>query len=207
MKLLQPMIRKEEQQSDRFLDYFYKNCAGALYAPLLENVPEHKNVTGMSLNSIRGALHLLIVFLAFPLQLSRAQSDLYLYLCDLLCGFLLQHSYQSHFFVLGNNLASRIASLLYAREKHLRLGELFILVSFVARKLIYFIAALRFFRTCLRLNNRNLLVNLTKHDVFAPILELTRRESARDNLLSSCCQEFFEHLRRVRSSSIGIERI
>ena len=59
---------------------------------------------------------------AFPLVLSRAYSDLYLYLCDLLCGFMLQHSYQSHFFVLGNNIASRIASLLYSREKHLRLG-------------------------------------------------------------------------------------
>ncbi|KIM29443.1 hypothetical protein M408DRAFT_15821 [Serendipita vermifera MAFF 305830] len=160
MKLIQPMIRKEEQQSDRFLDYFYKKCAISLYAPLLENVPEHKNVT------------------SFPLVLSRAHSDLYLYLCDLLCGFMLQHSYQSHFFVLGNNIASRIASLLYAREKHLRL------------------AALRFFRTCLRLSNRNLLANLTKNDVFSPILELTRREAARDNLLSSCCQEFFENLRR-----------
>jgi protein phosphatase-4 regulatory subunit 3 len=63
-----------------------------------------------------------IFLLAFPLELTRAQSDLYLYLCDLLCGFLLQHSYQSHYFVLGNNLAPRIASLLYAREKHLRLG-------------------------------------------------------------------------------------
>jgi protein phosphatase 4 regulatory subunit 3 len=122
MKLIQPMIRKEEQQSDRFLDYFYKRCASSLYAPLLENVPEHKNVTSMSPPRIDTDSRLLIPPPAFPLELSRAHSDLYLYLCDLLCGFMLQHSYQSHFFVLGNNLDSRIASLLYAREKHLRLG-------------------------------------------------------------------------------------
>lgn len=48
LKQFQPAIRKEEQQSDRFLDYFYKRCAGELYNPLLHNVPEHKNVTCMS---------------------------------------------------------------------------------------------------------------------------------------------------------------
>jgi protein phosphatase 4 regulatory subunit 3 len=125
MKLIQPMIRKEEQQSDRFLDYFYKKCASSLYAPLLENVPEHKNVTSMSMPRIDPDIRSFTSLAAFPLELSRAHSDLYLYLCDLLCGFMLQHSYQSHFFVLGNNLASRVASLLYAREKHLRLGSSF----------------------------------------------------------------------------------
>jgi len=59
-------------------------------------------------------------------------------------------------------------------------------------------AALRFFRTCLRLNNNNLLNHLKKHRVFLPILKLTLRESKRDNLLSSCCQEMFEAIRRVR---------
>ena len=59
-------------------------------------------------------------------------------------------------------------------------------------------AALRFFRTCLRLNNNNLLNHLKKHRVFSPILKLTLRESKRDNLLSSCCQEMFEAIRRVR---------
>ncbi|KAG8752219.1 Platinum sensitivity protein [Serendipita sp. 396] len=162
LKILQPQqpVRKEDQQSDRFLDYFYHRCAGDLYKPMLDHVPEHSNVK------------------SYPLELTRAQSDLYLYLCDLLSGFLLQHSYQSHFFVTTNSLAPRIAALLYAREKHLRL------------------AALRFFRTCLRLNNNNVLNHLIKHNIFSPILELTKRESSRDNLLSSCCQEFFEHLRR-----------
>ena len=58
-----------------------------------------------------------------PLRLGREQSDPFLYLCDLLSGFLLQHSYQSHFFVLSSNISAKVATLLYAREKHLRLCE------------------------------------------------------------------------------------
>lgn len=40
-----------------------------------------------------------------------------------------------------------------------------------------------------------------KLDVFKPILELTLQESHRDSLLSGSCQEFFEHMRRVKSIS------
>lgn len=61
-------------------------------------------------------------------------------------------------------------------------------------------AALRFFRACLKLGNRNLFMHLIKHDAIMPILELTAREAKWDNLLSSCCQEFFEHIRKVRCS-------
>lgn len=42
-----------------------------------------------------------------------------------------------------------------------------------------------------------------KHEVFLPILELTAQEAPRDNLLSSCCQEFFEHIRRVNAGILG----
>ena len=58
-------------------------------------------------------------------------------------------------------------------------------------------AAFRFFRVLLRLNNRNLFNHLIKIDALGPILDLTLRESRRDNLLSSTCQEFFEHIRKV----------
>ncbi|KAF8759834.1 hypothetical protein RHS01_01941 [Rhizoctonia solani] len=38
--------------------------------------------------------------------------------------------------------------------------------------------------------------HLIKQDVVLPIIELTARESRRDNMLSSTCQEFFEYIRR-----------
>ncbi|KAI8982774.1 DUF625-domain-containing protein [Trametes punicea] len=112
------------------------------------------------------------------LELSREKTNLLLYLCDLLSNFTLQHSFRSHFFILSSNIAPRVASLLRSKDKHLRL------------------AAFRFFRTTLRLKNGNIFKHLIKHDVFQPILELTLRESRRDNLLSSTCLEFFDFMRR-----------
>ncbi|CAE6527395.1 unnamed protein product [Rhizoctonia solani] len=38
--------------------------------------------------------------------------------------------------------------------------------------------------------------HLIKQDVVLPIIELTARESRRDNMVSSTCQEFFEYIRR-----------
>lgn len=37
-----------------------------------------------------------------------------------------------------------------------------------------------------------------KQDILKPILDLTIQESLRDNLLSCSCQEYFEHMRKVR---------
>jgi len=54
--------------------------------------------------------------------MSKERTNLFLYLCDLLCNFALQHSFRSHFFLLSSNISTRIASLLSSRDKHLRLG-------------------------------------------------------------------------------------
>ncbi|KAF8504224.1 component of IIS longevity pathway SMK-1-domain-containing protein [Gautieria morchelliformis] len=155
---------KDDPVTERFLEYFYGKCCENLFRPMAE-LPEHQKLTEPTL------------------RLSRERSNLYLYLCDLLASFILQHSFRSLFFLVSNSsitqsLVPRIASLLRAREKHLRL------------------AALRFFRACLKLGNRNLFLHLIKHDAIFPILELTQREAKWDNLLSSCCQEFFEHIRK-----------
>ena len=65
-------------------------------------------------------------------------------------------------------------------------------------------AAFRFFRICLKLNNKNYLNHLMKVDVFKPILQLALQESHRDSLLSATCQEFFEHMRRVCLSLVKL---
>lgn len=80
--------------------------------------------------------------------------------------------------MLSSNISTRVATLLSARDKHLRLS------------------AFRFFRICLKLNNKNFFNHLLKLDVFKPILDLALQESYRDSLLSASCQEFFEHMRR-----------
>ncbi|KAK7696144.1 hypothetical protein QCA50_000795 [Cerrena zonata] len=150
---------KDDPAMEKFLDYFYKQCAEVLFKPFFD-LPEFKTMTESSLT------------------LSRERTNVLLHLCELLSCFAMQHSFRSHFYMLSSNVAVRIASLLRAKDKHVRL------------------AAFRFFRVLLKLGNRNLFNHLVKHDIFKPLLELTLQESRRDNLLSSSCQEFFEHMRR-----------
>ncbi|KZT29424.1 DUF625-domain-containing protein [Neolentinus lepideus HHB14362 ss-1] len=153
------LSRKDDPSTERFLDYFYKQCIDILFKPF-GDLPDYKNVIGQTLG------------------LTREKSNLYLYLCDLLSSFAVQHSFRSHFYILSSNVAIRVASLLNTREKHLQL------------------AAFRFFRSFLKLNNRNMNMHIIKIDIFKPILDLTVRESRRDNLISCACQEFFETMRR-----------
>ncbi|KAF8138310.1 component of IIS longevity pathway SMK-1-domain-containing protein [Boletus edulis] len=150
---------KDDPGTERFLDYFYKNCLEVLFKPY-DDIPDFRKQTD-------------------PVsKLSRERTNLFLYLSDLLCNFAQQHAFRSHFYMLSSNISTRMATLLSARDKHLRL------------------AAFRFFRICLKINNKNFLAHLIKLDVFKPILQLTLQESHRDSLLSASCQEFFEHMRR-----------
>ena len=59
------------------------------------------------------------------------------------------------------------------------------------------IAALRVFRVIVKMSNRHMMDAVLQTGVFKPVLELTLRESRRDNLLSASCQELFEFIRRV----------
>ncbi|KAI0268330.1 component of IIS longevity pathway SMK-1-domain-containing protein [Gloeopeniophorella convolvens] len=118
------------------------------------------------------------------LILTREKTNLYLSLCDLLATFALQHSFRSHFFMLTSGISSYVATLLSSKDKHLRL------------------AALRFFRIHLKINNRNFLNHLIKLETFKPIIELTAKESHRDTLVSSSCQEFFEFMRRENMKDV-----
>lgn len=156
VKLLRP---KDDPGTEKFLDYFYKRCIELLFKPF-SDIPDFKTQTEP------------------VLRLSREKTNLYLYLCDLVCNFAQQHGFRIHFSMLSSNISARMASFLKARDKHLRL------------------AAFRFFRICLKVNNPNFMIHLMKLDVFKPILDLTIQESRRDSLLSASCLEFFEHMRR-----------
>ncbi|KAG1833574.1 component of IIS longevity pathway SMK-1-domain-containing protein [Suillus variegatus] len=156
VKLLRP---KDDPGTEKFLDYFYKRCIELLFKPF-HDIPDFKTQTEP------------------VLKLSREKTNLYLYLCDLVCNFAQQHGFRIHFSMLSSHISARMASFLKARDKHLRL------------------AAFRFFRICLKVNNPNFMIHLMKLDVFKPILDLTIQESRRDSLLSASCQEFFEHMRR-----------
>jgi len=99
------MGRKDEPGTERFMDYFYKDCAVILTKPF-SDLPEWKTVT------------------ASILPLSREEANRYVYLCELVHNFLSQHHFRSHFFVVSSNILPRVASLLRAKDKHLRHGTL-----------------------------------------------------------------------------------
>ncbi|KAJ7771100.1 component of IIS longevity pathway SMK-1-domain-containing protein [Mycena maculata] len=112
------------------------------------------------------------------LLLTREETNRFTYLCDLLYNFISGHQFRGYFYVASSQILSRVPTLFKARDKHLQH------------------AAFRIFRLLLKLNNANLLAQVMKHDLLTPILELTLRESRRDNLLSCSCHEYFDYMKR-----------
>lgn len=184
---------KDEPGVERFLDNFYKFCIETLFRPF-GDIPEFKTLTGRL--RVRSKPSCVDISVEPRLTMSRERTNLFLYLCDLLSVFTLQHTFRIHFFILSSNIATRVASLLTARDKHLRLGMLPQRID-PGPRVDDYLAAFRFFRACVKLNNQNIFNHLFKHDVFQSILTLTAEESRRDTLLSASCQELFEHMRKV----------
>ncbi|CAO1624116.1 unnamed protein product [Parajaminaea phylloscopi] len=108
----------------------------------------------------------------------RHRSALLGHLCDLLCYGVIQHTFRSQYFIITSQIATYIGALLFAREKHMQL------------------AAIRFFRACIGSNNQFTNRYFIKVNIFGALLQLTERESRRDNLVLSACLDLFEYLRR-----------
>ncbi|KAJ7167672.1 component of IIS longevity pathway SMK-1-domain-containing protein [Mycena filopes] len=112
------------------------------------------------------------------LSLTREETNRFTYLCDLLYSFIAGHNFRGYFYVASSQILSHVPTLFKVRDKHLQH------------------AAFRIFRLILKHSNANLHTLMIKHDVLKPILDLTFRESRRDNLLSCSCHEYFDFMRR-----------
>ncbi|KAH0565012.1 hypothetical protein GP486_001597 [Trichoglossum hirsutum] len=104
--------------------------------------------------------------------------SLFSHLVEILCFFIRQHLFRSKYFILAESLASRIAQLLSCPEKHLKL------------------TALKFFRTCVGLQDEFYNRQIMHNRLFEPILDIVYETMPRDNLLNSACLEFFEFIKR-----------
>jgi protein phosphatase-4 regulatory subunit 3 len=116
-------IKKDDSGTERFLEYFYKECVHILFRPLVELL-EWKSCRGLFcfLPVIR-SFYLSSLLSEDVLALTREQANRYVYLCDLLYNFIQQHNFRSNFYVLSsNNILSRVATLLRAKDKYLRHG-------------------------------------------------------------------------------------
>ncbi|KAL6072578.1 phosphatase 4, regulatory subunit [Balamuthia mandrillaris] len=105
-------------------------------------------------------------------------------ICELLAFCVQNHGYHIKYFILGNNVASKVLKLLTHPEKHLVL------------------AALRFFRAMVGAKDEFYNRHIIKFDLFQPIMELFKRNGSRYNLINSAIIELFDFIRKQNIKSL-----
>ncbi|KAJ5040454.1 uncharacterized protein L3040_006110 [Drepanopeziza brunnea f. sp. 'multigermtubi'] len=149
-----------DPQQAEFVKDFYDDSAKKLFKPLVDL--KYRKNTEFSVNEV----------------------SLFIYLIEILCFFVRQHTHHSKYFVLSEKLSHRIAQLLSSTEKYLRL------------------TALKFFRNLIGLQDEFYNQQMTQGMLFEPILDLVLETMPRDNLLNSACLEFFEHIKKENIKTI-----
>lgn len=153
-RLAKPQLTPTQAANEQFAqDHFDRSCR-KLFTPLKNLEPRES------------------------MDMSYQEMTLFGYLIEILTFFVRQHSMRSRPFVSSDALASRIAQLLKAPQKPLKL------------------TALKFFRTCVTLQDQFYTTQITKSDAFDLILNVVIETMPRDNLLNSACLELFEHVRK-----------
>ncbi|KAI9832190.1 MAG: hypothetical protein M1819_004542 [Sarea resinae] len=160
-------------QTESFIQNFYDESAKKLFLPL-KNL-EHREQSGCfhiisttMTNHAAGVVN----------NLSIQEVSLFSHLVEILCFFIRQHMFRSKYFILSEGLSSRVAQLLSCPEKHLKL------------------TALKFFRTCVGLQDEYYNRQIMQHHLFEPILNVVYETMPRDNLLNSACLEMFEFIKK-----------
>lgn len=113
-------------------------------------------------------------------DLSVHETSLFTHLLDILRSFVQQHTYRSKLFILSENLHARVAQLLSCPQKYMKL------------------AALRWFRSCIALQDEFHNRQLIQHGLFEAILTIVYETMPKDNLLNSACLELFEFIKKER---------
>jgi protein phosphatase-4 regulatory subunit 3 len=173
--------RKDE--TERFLNWFYDGEVDMMFAPLktLKKFKSPNPIGGGSesaSNPSPSAMSNGRASVSMMAAQSASRSALYNHLCELLTFMMIHHNFRAQYWVISSDIGARVTSLLFAREKHLRL------------------AALRFFRACLAKGNQLVNRQFVKIGLLGAILSVIEMESPRDNLITSACLEFFEHIRK-----------
>ncbi|KIW16335.1 hypothetical protein PV08_06386 [Exophiala spinifera] len=109
---------------------------------------------------------------------SYQEVSLFSYLVEILTFFVRQHSIRSRSFIISENPPPRVAQLLQVPQKPLKL------------------TALKFFRTCVSLQDQFYAAQVIKSGALGAILGIVIDTMPRDNLLNSACLELFEFIKR-----------
>lgn len=111
-------------------------------------------------------------------DLTFQEVTLYSHLVDILTFFVRQHLFRTRNIIHSETLAPRVAQLLKAPQKHLKL------------------VALKFFRTLISLQDTFYQALMTHNNTFGLIIDIVHESMPRDNLLNSACLELFEFIKR-----------
>lgn len=150
-----------DPQQAEFVKDFYDDSAKKLFKPLVD-LKDREDMSNFSVHQV----------------------SLFIYLIEILCFFVRQHTHHSKFFVLSEKLGQRIAQLLSSPEKYLKL------------------TALKFFRNLIGLQDEFYNQQMTQAKLFEPILNIVVETMPRDNLLNSACLEFFEFIKKENIKNI-----
>lgn len=175
-------MRKSDSEAEEFLGLFYEHYGNNFLRPLanLEKKP-------MKLD---GPIEIL--------TLSQEQADLCVYICDLLCFAIRQHSFRSKYLVHSTDCLSKILQLYRCNRGYVKLGKHHTR-DYVCKMLTMpDLAALRFFRACVGVMDPFYNQNLIKQNVFEPTIRVLLDTDGRNNLLNSACLEILEFIRKVK---------
>ncbi|KAG2209143.1 hypothetical protein INT45_004552, partial [Circinella minor] len=162
------MLRKQDPDTEIYLTVFYDNYCNLFLRPF-----ETLDVKPIKLD---GPIE--------ELELTQDQSDLCLYLCDLICFVIRQHSFRSKYLIRSTDCFVKIIQLYRCKHSHIKL------------------AALRVFRTCIGLMDEFYTRHLIKFNIFEPTIRVFLDTDGRDNLLNSACLELVEFIRRENIKSL-----
>mmetsp|Transcript_31052 Transcript_31052/g.41037 ORF Transcript_31052/g.41037 Transcript_31052/m.41037 type:complete len:785 (-) Transcript_31052:262-2616(-) len=110
------------------------------------------------------------------------------HVCDLLSFCVRSHTYRMKYFVLRNNIVSRVLKLLQYKDKYLKL------------------AAVRFIRACVGIKDDFYNRYLVKNNLLMPVINLFQDQKQMDNLINSSIIEMVEFI-RAENIKILIENL
>lgn len=172
--LLDPQSQQQElarQNQDFMAKFRMQNGAGAPVESFIQEFYDHSAKTLFQpLKDLDGE--------DVGRTLNFHEGALFQYLIEILIFFTRQHQFRSKFYIAGESISAQIGKLLRCSSKHVKL------------------TAVKYFRTCLGLQDEFYFQQVTNNHIFGPILDIVIENGSRDNLLNSACLEIFEFVRR-----------
>lgn len=150
LRILIDTTNEEGPEVDEFLNLFYSDSVKKIMEPFNSDTKPESEVT----EGVKEAI------------------------CDILSFCVTHHGYRIKYFLLGNNVTSKVLTLLKSKQKHLVL------------------AAIRFFRAFIGMKDDFYNRHFTKRNLFEPIIQVFKENGPKYNLLNSAIIELFEFIRK-----------